>query len=172
MDSASLGRRETSRRRVEQGDDRGGCDHAAQLRLEARMEVDLRLLAIGKIRTGYPSWMSSTTAISVPITPVAAAARGPATNFATAAQAVTITAAARRTTTGEATWDGESRLTMMPTATIATMSTRETNQSLLSPGCADLVRQGRWVNRGLAGSSGVHGGPADDDVEPFRPDDP
>jgi hypothetical protein len=66
----------------------------------------------------------------------------------------------------------EPLLLEMPTATIATMSTRETNQSLLSPGCADLVRQGRWVNRGLAGSSGVHGGPADDDVEPFRPDDP
>jgi hypothetical protein len=72
---------------------------------------------------GYPSWLSSTTAIRVPITPVAAAARGPAMSFATAAQAVTITAAARRTTIGALTWDGGSRLTMMPTATIATMRT-------------------------------------------------
>ena len=88
--------------------------------------------------------MSSTTAISVPITPVAAAARGPATNLATAAQAVTITAAARRTATGEGTWDGELRSTMMPTATIATMRTKETSQSLLSTGRAGLCVKNGW----------------------------
>jgi hypothetical protein len=65
------------------------------------------------------------TAISVPITPVAAAARGPATNLATAAQAVTIAAAARRTAAGEGPWDGELRSTMMPTAAIATIRTRD-----------------------------------------------
>ena len=93
----------------------------------------------GREPDGYPSWVSSTTAIRVPITPVAAAARGPATNFATATQAVTIAAAPRRTMTGELTWDGEFRLTMMPTATIATMSTRETSQSLLLSGCVGIV---------------------------------
>src|SRR5450830_1326033 len=117
--------------------------------------------------------MSSTTAISVPITPVAAAARGPATNFATAAQAVTITAAARRTTTGEATWDGESRLTMMPTATIATMSTRETNHSLLSTGCADVVTGTRPFEasiapRGSPSTAAVAVAPETTGVQPGR----
>jgi len=69
---------------------------------------------------GYPSWMSTTTAISVPITPVTAAARGPTRTLATATKTVTIAAAARRAAIGEATCDGDARLTMMPTATIAT----------------------------------------------------
>ena len=71
--------------------------------------------------------MSSTTAISVPITPAAAAARGPARTLASATKTVTITAAARRATIGEATWDGELRLMMMPAAAIATMRTTETS---------------------------------------------
>src|SRR6266566_4397179 len=84
--------------------------------------------------------MRSTTAIRVPTTPVAAAARGPATTLATATKTVTIAAAARRAAIGEATCGGDARFTMMPTATIATMLTKETSQSrLLATGCAETV---------------------------------
>ena len=55
---------------------------------------------------GYASRVSSTTAIRTPTTPVTAAARGPAAILATATKAVTIAAAARRTTIGEPTWAG------------------------------------------------------------------
>jgi len=84
--------------------------------------------------------MSSTTAIKVPTTPVAAAARGPATTLAMATKTVTIAAAARRAAIGELTCDGDARFTMMPIATITTMLRTETSQSrLLSIGCAGIV---------------------------------
>src|SRR3954453_115308 len=78
--------------------------------------------------------MSRTTAINVPTTPVTAAARGPTKTLAAATKAVTIAAAISRAAIGEAMCVGDIRLTMMPTATIATIAARVANQSLRSTG--------------------------------------